>query len=65
MKQFILSTLCLFIMNWGWSQNQRFTYEYKFAVDSTKKTLISEIMNLDVYKENRYSTVKPNRKTIP
>ncbi|MDD1548425.1 GLPGLI family protein [Riemerella anatipestifer] len=67
MKQFILSTLCLFIMNWGWSQNQRFTYEYKFAVDSTKKdSLISEIMNLDVYKEKSvfYSRIKQENDSI-
>ncbi|AFR34647.1 hypothetical protein B739_0038 [Riemerella anatipestifer RA-CH-1] len=54
-------------MNWGWSQNQRFTYEYKFAVDSTKKdSLISEIMNLDVYKEKSvfYSRIKQENDSI-
>ncbi|MCO4304644.1 GLPGLI family protein [Riemerella anatipestifer] len=67
MKHFILSTLCLFVMNWGLSQNQRFTYEYKFAVDSTKKdSLISEIMNLDVYKEKSvfYSRIKQENDSI-
>ncbi|MCD5969611.1 GLPGLI family protein, partial [Riemerella anatipestifer] len=67
MKHFILSTLCLFMINWVLGQNQRFSYEYKFVVDSTKKdTLISEIMNLDIYKEKSvfYSKIKQESDSI-
>lgn len=56
-----LTLLLLFISTLYFSQNQRFIYEYRFTIDSTKvDTLNSELMYLDVTKEGSkfYSRAK-------